>query len=126
MSSDGGYDEGWENISKNEARTDRAFSDDYEPQEPEAYIDEEEPDTNLDAGAADDNEAVNRANGQSNGVNGVPGNQVVAVGETGAGRKGGVLGIREKKIPNDKRTTTPFMTKYERARVLGTRALQIR
>ncbi|KAI5301469.1 DNA-directed RNA polymerases I II and III subunit RPABC2 [Ascosphaera pollenicola] len=32
---------------------------------------------------------------------------------------------REKKVPNDKRTTTPYMTKYERARVLGTRALQI-
>jgi DNA-directed RNA polymerase I, II, and III subunit RPABC2 len=31
----------------------------------------------------------------------------------------------EKKIPEDKRTTTPYMTKYERARVLGTRALQI-
>ncbi|KAK5037448.1 subunit common to RNA polymerases I, II, and III [Exophiala sideris] len=32
----------------------------------------------------------------------------------------------DKKIPQDKRTTTPYMTKYERARVLGTRALQIR
>ncbi|KAK4937940.1 subunit common to RNA polymerases I, II, and III [Elasticomyces elasticus] len=31
----------------------------------------------------------------------------------------------DKKIPQDKRTTTPYMTKYERARVLGTRALQI-
>jgi len=31
----------------------------------------------------------------------------------------------DKKIPEDKRTTTPYMTKYERARVLGTRALQI-
>lgn len=30
-----------------------------------------------------------------------------------------------KKIPDDKRTTTPYMTKYERARILGTRALQI-
>ncbi|XP_064629121.1 DNA-directed RNA polymerases I, II, and III subunit RPABC2-like [Lineus longissimus] len=29
------------------------------------------------------------------------------------------------KVPNDKRVTTPYMTKYERARVLGTRALQI-
>lgn len=28
-------------------------------------------------------------------------------------------------VPKDKRITTPFMTKYERARVLGTRALQI-
>lgn len=33
---------------------------------------------------------------------------------------------REKKVANDERTTTPYMTKYERARVLGTRALQIR
>lgn len=30
-----------------------------------------------------------------------------------------------RRIPNEKRTTTPYMTKYERARVLGTRALQI-
>ncbi|MCJ1309209.1 DNA-directed RNA polymerases I II and III subunit RPABC2 [Agyrium rufum] len=39
--------------------------------------------------------------------------------------KNAVAGIREKKIPMEKRTTTPYMTKYERARVLGTRALQI-
>jgi len=31
----------------------------------------------------------------------------------------------DKKIPDEKRTTTPYMTKYEKARVLGTRALQI-
>lgn len=30
------------------------------------------------------------------------------------------------KQPNSERITTPYMTKYERARVLGTRALQIR
>lgn len=36
-----------------------------------------------------------------------------------------VKGIKSKRIANDKRTTTPYMTKYERARVLGTRALQI-
>jgi len=29
------------------------------------------------------------------------------------------------KQPNTERVTTPYMTKYERARVLGTRALQI-
>ena len=28
-------------------------------------------------------------------------------------------------MPKEKRITTPFMTKYERARILGTRALQI-
>lgn len=31
----------------------------------------------------------------------------------------------ELSIPKEKRTTTPYLTKYERARVLGTRALQI-
>jgi DNA-directed RNA polymerases I, II, and III subunit RPABC2 len=30
------------------------------------------------------------------------------------------------KLPNANRVTTKYMTKYERARVLGTRALQIR
>ena len=28
-------------------------------------------------------------------------------------------------MPRHERTTTPYMTKYERARILGTRALQI-
>jgi DNA-directed RNA polymerase I, II, and III subunit RPABC2 len=37
-----------------------------------------------------------------------------------------MVGLREKKVPDEERTTTPYMTKYERARVLGTRALQIR
>jgi DNA-directed RNA polymerases I, II, and III subunit RPABC2 len=37
-----------------------------------------------------------------------------------------VKGVKDRKIPNDKRVSTPYMTKYERARVLGTRALQIR
>ena len=43
-----------------------------------------------------------------------------------AAKKNAVQGLKEKKIDNDKRSTTPYMTKYERARVLGTRALQIR
>ncbi len=33
---------------------------------------------------------------------------------------------KSKRVPNENRTTTPYMTKYEKARVLGTRALQIR
>lgn len=37
-----------------------------------------------------------------------------------------VKGVKDKKIATENRTTTPYMTKYERARVLGTRALQIR
>ncbi|ERS97246.1 DNA-directed RNA polymerases I, II, and III subunit RPABC2 [Sporothrix schenckii 1099-18] len=41
------------------------------------------------------------------------------------GRVNNVKSHKDKKIPNDQRTTTPFMTKYERARILGTRALQI-
>lgn len=33
--------------------------------------------------------------------------------------------LKEKAIRKEERTTTPYMTKYERARILGTRALQI-
>ena len=40
--------------------------------------------------------------------------------------KGGEKSLKDKKIPESERTTTPYMTKYERARILGTRALQIR
>ncbi|KAI5465500.1 hypothetical protein BGZ63DRAFT_373756 [Mariannaea sp. PMI_226] len=40
--------------------------------------------------------------------------------------KGGDKILKDKKIPDSERTTTPYMTKYERARILGTRALQIR
>jgi len=34
--------------------------------------------------------------------------------------------VRDLKVPDEDRRTTPYMTKYERARILGTRALQIR
>lgn len=53
---------------------------------------------------------------------------IVASGDPNAASKPatGVKGLKEKRIANEKRTTTPYMTKYERARVLGTRALQIR
>lgn len=33
--------------------------------------------------------------------------------------------VKELAIPKELRSTTPYMTKYERARILGTRALQI-
>ncbi|KAK5110948.1 subunit common to RNA polymerases I, II, and III [Meristemomyces frigidus] len=51
------------------------------------------------------------------------GNGVVEVGQQMADNS--VKGVKSKRIPTEKRTTTPYMTKYERARVLGTRALQI-
>lgn len=55
------------------------------------------------------------------------GDNIVISGDPNAGYGGRVVEQkRAKKIANDKRTTTPYMTKYERARVLGTRALQIR
>lgn len=41
-------------------------------------------------------------------------------------KKAGGGGPRDKRIEDSKRSTTPYMTKYERARVLGTRSLQIR
>ena len=47
-------------------------------------------------------------------------------GQQQQGKKNAVLGLKAKKIPEHERSTTPYMTKYERARVLGTRALQIR
>jgi DNA-directed RNA polymerase I, II, and III subunit RPABC2 len=56
---------------------------------------------------------------------------VVASGDVTAAEKAAkslntVKGVKDKKIANENRSTTPYMTKYERARVLGTRALQIR
>ncbi len=35
-------------------------------------------------------------------------------------------GLTGEQQPNKVRVTTPYLTKYERARILGTRALQIR
>lgn len=57
--------------------------------------------------------------------NGDTENKNVVTGDPNAGQKK-PTSENDKKIPDDKRSTTPYMTKYERARVLGTRALQIR
>lgn len=53
---------------------------------------------------------------------------VVVSGDPSAGANRGKAADkshRDKKIPNEERITTPYMTKYEKARILGTRALQI-
>ena len=91
---------------------------DYEEEEPQIYDgDDDQPD-----GAGDeDPEAAREDN-------------IVAVGEQNRDsaaaakntEKNTVTSLKEKRVPDDKRTTTPYMTKYEKARVLGTRALQIR
>lgn len=51
---------------------------------------------------------------------------VVVSGDPTAAAKENAKSHKDKKIPNDQRITTPYMTKYEKARILGTRALQIR
>ncbi|KAL8870723.1 MAG: hypothetical protein Q9174_003293, partial [Haloplaca sp. 1 TL-2023] len=97
---------------------------DYEPEEP--HYDDEEPEYDAENDVDDpDTQGVN-------GVNGDGGNDLEGVVEVGQdasakreGKKNAVVGIKEKKIPKEERSTTPYMTKYERARVLGTRALQI-
>ncbi|KAK0515698.1 hypothetical protein JMJ35_001732 [Cladonia borealis] len=109
----------------------------YEPYEPE-FEDEEpfsphDPDDYEGAaqtpgapGGTDDPDAQVPA---TNGAHG--GRTVVEVnGEGGPQqqqqvKKNAVAGLKDKKVPMEKRCTTPYMTKYERARVLGTRALQI-
>jgi len=52
----------------------------------------------------------------------------VQEGEGDDGPQIDILNLNEadgQHVPTHKRITTPYMTKYERARVLGTRALQI-
>ncbi|KAI3400913.1 hypothetical protein diail_1120 [Diaporthe ilicicola] len=50
---------------------------------------------------------------------------IVPSGDPAAAAKDNSKSHKDKKIPTDQRTTTPYMTKYEKARILGTRALQI-
>lgn len=82
---------------------------DYEPEEPQ---EEFPPDADVDEAALEE-----RAGGDANGE------RTIVNGDGTTTTK--PLTDAEKRIPDDKRTTTPYMTKYERARVLGTRALQI-
>jgi DNA-directed RNA polymerase I, II, and III subunit RPABC2 len=88
-----------------------------EEQEPELL--EEEPEA---GGGQEDPETVDQ-NGDHN---------IVESGDAGAAaaaksqQKNSVTALKSKKVANDQRSTTPYMTKYEKARILGTRALQIR
>ena len=96
--------------------------------EPLDYDEEAEPDVYDDDGEGQGN--INNddlANADQAGEDGVvvSGDPSAAAAAKTA-EKDTVKSLRDKKVPNDKRTTTPYMTKYEKARVLGTRALQIR
>jgi hypothetical protein len=62
-------------------------------------------------------EGLNGAEHDHDMVNGAASQEQPSVPQTG------LTGERQ---PNKVRITTPYLTKYERARILGTRALQIR
>jgi len=88
--------------------------DDYEPMDPG----DDENMTNGDADQLD----VNGTNQHE--VNGEPG--IIPSGDAAAAsRHKGDKAPKDKKIKKEDRKTTPYMTKYEKARILGTRALQI-
>ena len=72
--------------------------------------------------SGEDGVATGEDGTQVNGVNGLDLDQEMSHAEEGA-VGAGLAGERQ---PNKVRVTTPYLTKYERARVLGTRALQIR
>jgi len=101
------------------------FSPGYENEEPEYDPEEPEPyDPEVETNGVDDVQAgQNPDQLLTTGDRGV----VVSGDPAAAATKGkpGDKAPKDKKIPNDQRTTTPYMTKYERARILGTRALQI-
>ena len=95
--------------------------------EEEDLVDAQSP-TNDDGMDLDNDTSAQRQNLPQNQLDST--DYVVESGDAEAARAARALntvkGIRDRRIPNDKRTTTPYMTKYEKARVLGTRALQIR
>ncbi|MCJ1481518.1 DNA-directed RNA polymerases I II and III subunit RPABC2 [Schaereria dolodes] len=127
MSDFGGDDDGYEPYEPDEP----AF-DEEEPFEPQDPDDIENPNgtarNQINGGHDNEDPDAKTSNGDPHAHNvvtiGDP-SQSSGGGGAGAGRKNAVVGLREKKISDDKRSTTPYMTKYERARVLGTRALQI-
>lgn len=63
---------------------------------------------------------------EDNGLHLQDGEKTIVTADSSAAATKKTTSNKDKKISNEKRTTTPYMTKYERARVLGTRALQIR
>ncbi|KAF2476230.1 RNA polymerase Rpb6 [Lindgomyces ingoldianus] len=95
---------------------------DYEDEAVEPDIYDEDDQQHQDPHAADEPDAVEHNQENNVVVSGDPG---AAAAAAKSEQMNTVKSMKDKKVPNEKRTTTPYMTKYERARVLGTRALQI-
>jgi DNA-directed RNA polymerases I, II, and III subunit RPABC2 len=87
----------------------------------EDFYDEEDGGDLYDEAEPDENEE-----GGEEGNEDDPDRVVVSGDVAAAGQNKAQKPMKDRKIPNDDRTTTPYMTKYEKARILGTRALQIR
>lgn len=98
---------------------DREASPGYEADEPE--YDPAEPEEPQDDQANDD--VANDKNPDGLVTTSDRGTGIVNSGDVSAAGRG--KAPKSKKIPKDQRITTPYMTKYEKARILGTRALQI-
>ncbi|KAL8823521.1 MAG: hypothetical protein Q9191_005783 [Dirinaria sp. TL-2023a] len=99
--------------------------DEYDPPEPE-YDEPEEP--YQDDVEPEHEGAGNNANGSNaaKDANGLTDEQkTVGFDNDGNPVNKSSQPVQDKKIPKEKRLTTPYMTKYERARVLGVRAQQI-
>ncbi|OCK74735.1 RNA polymerase Rpb6 [Lepidopterella palustris CBS 459.81] len=117
MSDFGGGDDDAGDVGGYEEVLDDLSDDNAEP-----YIYEDDEPKEDGPGAEDPDGVEQDPNGPNNVVvGGDPGAAAAAKTE----QKNTVKNMKEKRVPNEKRSTTPYMTKYERARVLGTRALQI-
>lgn len=90
-----------------------------EEAEPELYEDDVQ---EQDGGQTEDPETVE----QNQETNIVESGDPSAAAAAKAANNNTVQALKSKKVPKDERVTTPYMTKYEKARILGTRALQIR
>ena len=90
-----------------------------EEQEPDLYVDDAQDEET--GGQQEDPETVD-----PNQDNIIESGDPSAAAATKAGNKNTVAAEKSKSVPKDQRSTTPYMTKYEKARILGTRALQIR
>jgi DNA-directed RNA polymerase I, II, and III subunit RPABC2 len=86
------------------------------------YEEENEPEDYAEDGAANEQPEEDYDDAGAEGENAQAGAGGTAQTAQGAAKQ---QPERDRAIPKDQRTTTPYLTKYERARLLGTRALQI-